>query len=106
MSGYLIDVVWNNAPTYTGNERLMLLAIADSADDDGRCFPVIEDLAKKCAVSVRTAQSILGKLEEDGVLTVSHGIETGHGKTNLYVLNVHTLTGDIGDTSTNTKGAV
>lgn len=56
----------------TGNDRLVLLAIADRCDDDGRnCWKSTEKLAAKARVSKRTAQRCIDHLVEIGELEVT-----------------------------------
>ena len=47
MSVRMIAAVWDRS-AHAGNALLMLLAIADFADDEGRAFPSVSTLAKKC----------------------------------------------------------
>lgn len=55
----------------TGNDRLVLLAIADRCDDDGgNCWKSTEKLAEKARVSKRTAQRCIDHLVELGELEV------------------------------------
>lgn len=91
------------------HQRLLLLAIADHADDDGVCWPSIDRLAAKCAVSARQVQRTLQQLQTDGWLVVDRG--RGRGNTSRYRLAVarlldngdagggfpHTRKGDAGD---------
>lgn len=44
------------------SEKLLLLALADCADDLGICWPGMRLIAKKCNISTRTAQRTIGKL--------------------------------------------
>lgn len=65
--------VWQHSKT-TGNDRLLLLAIADCADDDGdNAWPSVETLADKATCSERTVQRRIQHLEEIGCLTVLRG---------------------------------
>ncbi|MGB5255148.1 MAG: helix-turn-helix domain-containing protein, partial [Sedimenticolaceae bacterium] len=43
---------WRQALTPT--LKLVLMALADAADDQGVCWPSVSTLAKKCSVSTRT----------------------------------------------------
>jgi len=62
--------VWEHAPV-SGNELLILLAIADHASDDGSdAWPSIETLAKKCRLSERTIQRAIKSLAERGQIRV------------------------------------
>ena len=73
MSVAVSSWVWKHSKT-NGNDRLLLLAIADVADDDGdNAWPSIATLADKATVSERTVQRRIQKLEELGCLTVHRG---------------------------------
>jgi hypothetical protein len=50
--------------------KLVLMALADEADDNGYCFPSRRRLADKCSLGQRTVRRILGQLEIDGYLKV------------------------------------
>lgn len=65
-----------------GNDLLMLLAIADFADDDGNAYPAVQTLADKCRMKSRNANVILAALRASGELEVRHN-EGPHG-TNRY----------------------
>jgi hypothetical protein len=74
--------VWQRSKT-TGNDRLLLLAIADCADDDGdNAWPSVETLADKATCSERTVQRRIQHLEEIGCLTVIRG--AGRNGTHRY----------------------
>lgn len=54
-----------------GNDRLMLLAIADRVDDDGEnCWQSTENLGRKAMVSKRTAQRCIDHLIEQQEIEV------------------------------------
>ncbi len=50
--------------------RLVLVALADFADDEGYCWPSVKTIAKKARVSERTAQYGIRQLIEIGELAV------------------------------------
>jgi hypothetical protein len=56
--------VWDTSPA-AGNDLLLLLAIADFADDEGEAFPSVETLARKTRMSrstvFRTQKNCIGK---------------------------------------------
>jgi hypothetical protein len=111
--------VWENSQS-GGTDRLVLLAIADSADHDGsNAFPAVATIAKKCQVSARTVQRSIRTLVEMGELEVSE--QAGHGsradrRPNLYrvvmdgaterhpVSSDGVTSGDDGVTSTTSRG--
>ena len=49
-------------------EKLLLMAVADHADDEGVCWPGQVGLAKKCGVTDRTVRTRLKKLETLGLI--------------------------------------
>lgn len=48
--------------------KLILMALADAANDTGVCWPSVSTLATKCCVSVRTVRRVLQKLVERGLM--------------------------------------
>ncbi len=82
--------VWANSPT-SGNERLVLLALADacSRDDGTGCWPSAATIARKANVSDRTVRRMVTRLEADGHLIVHRGGGRA-GSTNSYTV----VTGD------------
>jgi hypothetical protein len=70
----------------TGTERLVLLAIADHADDETwTAWPSIERLAHKAKCSDRTVQRSIRSLADLGELTIIEG--GGSRKTHRYTVN-------------------
>lgn len=62
--------VWDHSPT-TGSDRLVLLAIADSADHDGtNAWPSVATIGKKTRLSEATVHRCIGRLKKDGAITV------------------------------------
>lgn len=64
-------------------ELLVMLVLADYANDDGVCWPSIEQIARKSRMDQRSARRIVRRLEEQGhvVRAASVGRET-----NRYVI--------------------
>jgi hypothetical protein len=85
----------------SGNELLVLLALADIADDNGECWPSIAHLAKKCRVSSRTVQRSIRALEELGEVVVILGggkaSTAGGTRSNRYRIIVHMPVENEGD---------
>jgi hypothetical protein len=73
--------VWEYSKT-TGTELLVILALADRADDDGYCFPGVAYIAHKARVTDRRVQQILRKLEEMGEINTD--MRCGRHNANLY----------------------
>jgi hypothetical protein len=51
-------------------QKLVLLALADIADDVGFCFPSVPTLATKCTLSQRTVQRVLRKLSSEELVRI------------------------------------
>jgi hypothetical protein len=73
--------VWADS-RHSGTGLLMLLAIADFADDDGRAYPAVTTLAAKCRMKPRNANYVLSALKASGELEIR--INEGPKGTNLY----------------------
>lgn len=86
-----MTLVWDSSP-YKDGSLLLLLALADFANDEGVCFPGVPTLAKKCRMDDRSIRRILRKFEEDEIIS----IETQHGRnhTNIYHINIAKLKPD------------
>lgn len=55
---------------HRGNDLLMLLAIADFADDEGNAYPSVQTLANKCRMKARNTTAILTAIRKSGELEV------------------------------------
>jgi len=71
----------------SGNDRLVLLVLADHASDDGSgSYPSQTKIAEKANVTDRTVRACLRRLEGMGEIT-RHGVHPSH-KTVIYDLNL------------------
>lgn len=70
-------------------EKMVLLALADRADDDGVCWPSVEGLRLKTGIgSYSTLNKYLWILKDSGLITITQRSDTREGrKTNLYKIN-------------------
>lgn len=86
MSIAVMNWVWTNSPT-SGNERLVLLALADacSRDDGTGCWPSAATIARKANISDRTVRRVITRLEAGGHLIVHRGGGRA-GSTNSYIV--------------------
>ena len=82
----LMSQVWEDARIQSQPELLVLLALADHARDDGVCWPSIRTIAAKARVEERSAQRILRRLIEKGLveLVTKGGCIEGHNVPNRY----------------------
>jgi hypothetical protein len=67
MSVRMMSLVWELE--LPDSEKLVLLALADCANDEGHCWPGMATLAKKCSKSDRTVQLCIKMLCAKGHLT-------------------------------------
>jgi len=73
--------VWEHSSHKEGS-LLVLLAIADIADDEGKAWPSIARIAAKARLSERQTQYVIRKLQRSGELTVEPG--GGRHHTNVF----------------------
>lgn len=72
-----------------GTARLILMILAERANEDGSCFPSVQTLADDCMKSQRTIQRTIKELESKGKVgrAFNTGKLTATGRTNMYYLN-------------------
>lgn len=78
MSVKVMTAVWKLQ--LSAFEKLLLLALADIADDEGRCYPAMRHLEEKCGMSESTVRRSLCHLEAAGHLQR----EYREGRSTLY----------------------
>jgi len=66
--------------TRSSGERLVLLALADHAGDDGECYPHTARLAEKCSLDRKTVQRHLIALDERGLVAKLYRRKRGDGR--------------------------
>lgn len=85
MSVKVSSWVWHGEETshLAGNEMILMLALADVADDNGRCRYLADDddltydgLARKVRVDRRTIERLIPKLRKEGLLSMQRGSKT------------------------------
>ena len=77
--------------TKVGNplRKLVLLKLADNANDQGECWPSYQYIADQCEMSKRSVMLHISKLIEDGFLKKEHRLGgEKFNKSNLYTLMV------------------
>lgn len=79
--------VWD-LPCESHTQKLVLLALADNANDQGKCWPSVSTIARKCQLSRRSVFREIIRLEKAKLLRSESG---GGRKSNHYSL---TITGD------------
>lgn len=78
--------VWEHSET-SGSERLVLLALADSANDEGTCWPSMETIARKCRISRRYVVTIIKTLVKTGAISRQYRYKDGLRTSNFYKVN-------------------
>ncbi len=77
----IMSAVWEEADV-GGARLLVLLALADYANDNGICWPGVNALARKARVSERYVRELLGDLESNG--HIIRELNTGPYGVNTY----------------------
>lgn len=75
--------VWESSKQ-SGSKLLLMLALADHANESGICWPGIESLAEKVRLSERHTKRLIQELIDEGEIEVEHGC--GRGNTSMYRL--------------------
>lgn len=83
MSIDLMAWVWRSGPENQA-QMLVLLALADAANERGYCWPAVATIARKARMSERNARRILRDLEDAGWIAVNY--ERGRNHTNGYTI--------------------
>ena len=86
MSIRLMSQVWEDTRIESQSELLVLLALADHARDDGLCWPSMRCIAGKARIEERSAQRIVRRLIEKGLIELvsQGGCVEGHNTPNRY----------------------
>ena len=83
MSIRVMVEVWDSAPV-SGSDLLLLLALADSANDDGVCWPSQETLSQKTRLNKRHVQRLLKRLADTGILEIVPRFKDSAQSSNSY----------------------
>ena len=107
MSNRFITGVWDTSPEIRGGDLLVLLALADRADDRGVCWPGVKDTARRCRVQPRAVQKSIQRLKARGIIEIVPQAGSVAG-TNRYTLILPEggVPQDRGGMSTGTGGDV
>ena len=70
------------------SQTLVLLALADAANDDGVCWPSQAEIGRKARLKDRAVRNQIRSLEAMGLVSVSSRSTSQGRKTNVYRLNV------------------
>jgi ribosomal protein S8 len=102
-----ISYIWDYTD-YRDGSALVALALADFANEEGRCHPKMETVAKKARLSVRQVQRIIRVFEQDGFIEIIR--HYGRGKEPEFLLKKMTSVSPFADrkkvTSVTLKGDI
>lgn len=88
MSIELMTAVWKT-DIGPATKRLVLLALADSANDEGSCFLLISTIARKTGAGESSVQRVLAELEKDGFVRKEHR----QGRSTIFHLSLAKIRG-------------
>ena len=104
MSIKLMTYVWDDT-RFFGDQLLILLCLADHANDAGECWPSYDRIALRCRCTKRHAIRCIERLRQEGWITKECQQRNGRQTSNLFCLNLGGVTpchpksrGDICDT--------
>lgn len=87
MSNKFLRLTWGLKPLGNPSQRLLLAALADHADDEGRCWPSSELLQAETGLSERTITRNLDGLAACGLIEIQRkAVGTLH-RNSLYILS-------------------
>jgi len=75
-------------------KKLVLLKLADNANDQGECWPSYSHIADQCEIGKSTARKHIKELEEMGLLRLENRKGPKGNSSNLYHLVLHPVAPD------------
>lgn len=82
--------VWKIIENLNSTQKLVLLRLADHANEDGIAWPGKDSLARSCCMSKRTVDQAITHLEGLQLITIQKRIsDSGKQGSNVYALNYH-----------------
>jgi hypothetical protein len=87
MSVYISAAVWKMQLQPTN--KLIMLALADMANDEGQCWPSNRSLQRRTGLSERTVRGALTDLEEQGLVRRDSRFNEGRQTSNLFEILVN-----------------
>lgn len=86
MSISLMTAIWDDETITDPTKKLLLLALADHANDDGMCWPSIARLAKRACISTGQTTRLISQLIAEGRITADR--RGGRERSSTYWLTV------------------
>lgn len=69
-------------------QKLILIKLADNANDHGVCWPSYKHIADQCEMSKRSVITHIGQLKESGFLEVKKRVNKAGSQSNIYQLTI------------------
>ena len=88
MSIAMMNAVWDSE--LDAKRKLVLLSLADNANDAGLCWPTQETIARRSSLSERTVRDYLHSLAGEGLITILE-LGNGRGISTRYRLNLDAI---------------
>jgi len=104
MSNRILTAAWN-VRGLLPTEKIILVRLADRADNDGNCFPGHKSIADDCGLSERTVRDTLPVIESKGHLTIKEESQRAHKGTSRFTYTVHPVTPETASAVTRETGA-
>jgi hypothetical protein len=79
-----MSAVWNTDLPCA--EKMVLLSLADNANDEGVCWPSITTICRKTSLTERTVQKCIARLKDKGLLS----IKGRNGHSNVFTVHLTT----------------
>lgn len=87
MSNKAMDWAWEQ--DLPPMEKLVLVAMADNASEDGICWPGQKFVAKKCGIKRESVNRVIKRLIKKGKIKLEHRYDDeGRQKSNRYILDL------------------
>jgi hypothetical protein len=77
-----------NIKVGNAGKKLVLLKLADNANDKGECWPSYQHIADQCEISKRSAMNYINSLIDDGLIRKQVRKGPKGNSTNVYVLSL------------------
>tara|TARA_R100000951_G_scaffold113678_1_gene116184 strand:- start:3620 stop:4321 length:702 start_codon:yes stop_codon:yes gene_type:complete len=86
--------------------KLVLIKLADNANDKGECWPSYQHIADQCEVARSTVRKHIKDLEHSGLLRIENRKGPKGNTSNLYHLTLHPVPSEITPVPSNSTGGV
>jgi len=87
MSVHISSRVWR-MEMGSATRKLVMLKLADNANDEGYCYPSLSNIARECEINQRTARRIVRALEQAGFLKTEVRQRNGARTSNGYQIHL------------------